>query len=609
MVINKIKNYILLFLFLTAIDVFSQNIINDNRCSLNVQPYPKKVESLDKAIITGRQFIPVNAIKTEEKKAANYFKYIFQKRISQNVEINIRNSNSVSTSEWEIKLSLVDYKDSFINDQYYSIQCSPVKKEITISSPGQLGLLYGVVTFSKFISNDSGKIKTDLFNVVDWPAYIRRGASAVFRLEDVDDLLDFALKNKIATVAMASRVYPWYKIDNDYKKILEKIKAWKNRFGGPRIMQMQNIYDKKQIEISNPADLDSLEKVIKLGIEYGTEELMILADDTPPFKFRDGYILTSERDKQKFGSMAAAHCYLMKKIDDWIKTNNYNVELSYVPPFYTYEDMHYGDMALYKNTPWEKDAFQPLIEFLSYVGLNMPDDVFIVWSGPNVRSRKITVGDLNDWTNKLKGRVPFLWDNTIYSHFPFTSTPLFTAYQNDLPKNFYKLTAGNGMFLNGNANAEDTRVSEITANDYLWDPENYNPEKSLNTAMENYYGKKYVKMLFDFKDIELALRKKIGERKLWFESDTLWKIVRKIRFTTDKNPFYYHLNYSRLKALRLQLKNSVKEPVSKEEFVKECLKLDKKRNDIIEQLSRTSKSLAERIKTILSPLPDFNSMQ
>jgi hypothetical protein len=609
MVINKINNHILLFLFLMAIDVFSQNIIMDNSYSLNVQPYPKRVEALDKVIITGRQFIPVYAVKTEEKKAANYFKYIFQKRISTNVKVDIRNSNSVSTSEWEIKLSLVDYKDSFINNQYYSIQCLPIKKEISISSPSQLGLLYGVVTFSKFISNDSGKIKTDLFNVVDWPAYIRRGVSAVFKLENVDNLLDFALMNKIGTVAMASRIYPWYKIDRENKAIIGKIKNWKDRFGGPRIMQMQNIYDKKQIEISNPADIDSLEKIIKLGIEYGTEEVMILADDTPPFKFSDGYVLTRERDKQQFGSMATAHCYLMKKIDDWIKANNYDVELSYVPPFYTYEDMHYGAMDLYKNTPWEKDAFQPLTDFLSYVGLNMPDDVFIVWCGPNVRSRKITIEDLNDWTNRLKGRIPFLWDNTIYSHFPFTSTPLFSAWDNDLPVDFYKITAGNGMFINGNANAEDFRVTEITAIDYLWDPENYNPEKSLNTAMENYYGKNAVKLLFNFKDAELNLRKKIGERKLWFEADTLWTIIRKTRFITDKNPEYYQQNYNELKALRLQLKYSVPEPGLKEDFIKECIQLDKKRSEIITQLSKMDKSLAERIKAIMRPLPDFNSIQ
>ncbi|MEJ2495646.1 MAG: beta-N-acetylglucosaminidase domain-containing protein, partial [Ignavibacteriaceae bacterium] len=237
------------------------------------------------------------------------------------------------------------------------------------------------------------------------------------------------------------------------------------------------------------------------------------------------------------------------------------------------------------------------------------NDVFIVWCGPNVRSRKITVEDLNDWTNRLKGRIPFLWDNTLYSHFPFTSTPLFSAWDNVLPIDFYKRTAGSGMFLNGNANAEDSRVAEITAIDYLWDPENYNPEKSLSTAMENYYGKSAVKLLFDFKEAELNLRKKIGERKLWFEADTLWTIIRKTRFITDKNPEYYQQNYNRLKALRLQLKYSVPEPGSKEEFIKECTQLNKKRNEIITQLSRMDKSLAERIKAIMMLLPDFNSIQ
>jgi hypothetical protein len=239
----------------------------------------------------------------------------------------------------------------------------------------------------------------------------------------------------------------------------------------------------------------------------------------------------------------------------------------------------------------------------------MPDNVYIIWTGPNVRSRKITLQDLNDWTELLNGRVPFLWDNTIYSHFSFTSTPLFTAYKNELPLDFHKHTAGNGMFLNCDANLENTRVAVITANDYWWDPENYNSEKSLNTAMENYYGKKYLKLLFDFKDVELMLRKKIGERKLWFEADTLWTIIRKIRFITEKNPFYYHLNYSRLKALRLQLKNSVPAAVSLEEFKKECLNLHTKRSEIIDQLRRIDNPLAERIKNISIPLPDFNSMQ
>ena len=608
MKLTELKAYTFLILLLLSAKTYPQELISSNRI-LNVQPYPQKVESLNKTIVLSNHFIPFYAIKNQEKKAANYLKFILTKIISPDIPITNQNSKNTVVGGWKINIKLVDYNESFINSQHYSIQCLPLTKEIVIASPSQLGLLYAIVTFSKFIASENNLVKINLFNVIDWPAYSRRGVSAVFTPENVDDLLNFALMNKIETVAIASRIFPWYTIDTKYGEVLKKIKKWEDRFGGPNIMQMQNIYDKKMIEISNLADIDSLKKVVELGINSGIEKLMILADDTPPFKFGEGYVLPDKNDKKQFKSMSKAHCYLMKNLNSWIKSNNYKVELYYCPPFYTYEDMNYGDMNLYKNTPWEKDAFQPLKDYLDYIGLNMPDDVYIIWCGPNVRSRKITKQDIDSWAGLLHGKVPFTWDNTIYSHFPFTSTPLFTAYQNDLPEDFYKLTAGNGMFLNGDANSEDTRVAAITANDYWWDPKNYDPQKSLNIAMENYYGKKYVKLLFDFKNTELALRKKIGERKLWYETDTLWTIVRKIRYITDKNPEYYQQNYNRLKALRAQLKNSVPEPDSKEEFVKECKQLDKKRNEILTKLSKMDRSVAERMKAVMITLPDLISIQ
>ena len=607
--IIKLKTYIFLLVLIPTVCVFPQNLIVDHDYKLNVQPYPKKVESLNKLVLLNNDFLPIYAKSNQEQKAANYLKYILTKNVSQNIHPSIINENNIPKNVWKIKLELIEFEDSYINEQYYSIKCLPQSKEINIVSPSQLGLLYGVVTFSNFITTDDTSLKLGLFNVVDWPEYSRREVSAIFKSESVDDLLNYALMNKIETIAIASRIYPWYKIENNYKVILEKIKNWKDRFGGPKIMQMHNIYDKKMIEISNPNDIDSLEKVIELGIKYGVEKLMILADDTPPFKFGQGYVLPNNMDKSKFKSMAEAQCYLMNKLEEWIKSKKYNVELYYGPAFYTYEDMNLGDINLYKDTPWEKNAFQPLINDLNYIGKNMPSDVFILWTGPNVRSRKITAQDLNDWTELLHGRVPFTWDNTIYSHFPFTSTPLFSAWDNNLPSDYYKMSAGNGMFINGNANSEDTKAAVITANDYMWNPSEYDPQKSLNIAMKNNYGKTNTELLFKLKEVELNLRKKIGERKLWFEADTLWTIIRKIRFITDKNPFYYHLNYNRLKALRMQLKNSVSEPASLEEYENECLELDKKRNEIINQLSNTDNGLAEKMKSILISLPDFNSIQ
>ncbi len=336
----RIKTYSLLLLLVFTVDLFSQEQIVDDNFELNVQPYPKKVEFLNKSVILDNELVPTYAVSNEAKKAANYLKYILTKRVSQNIHLSILNENPNRLDRWKIKLELIDYENSFNNDQYYSIQCSPQKKEVNIASPSQLGLLYGVVTFSKFITTDDTSLKLGLYNVVDWPEYSRRGACAIFKLENVDSLLDFALMNKMENVGIASRIYPWYKVNNEYKEILEKIKDWKDRFGGPKIMQMQNIYDKKMIEISNPNDIDSLEKVIELGINSGVEKLMILADDTPPFKFGEGYVLPENNDKKMFRSMAEAHCYLMKKLDNWIKQQNYAVELYYCPAFYTYEDMN-----------------------------------------------------------------------------------------------------------------------------------------------------------------------------------------------------------------------------------------------------------------------------
>jgi hypothetical protein len=292
-----------------------------------------------------------------------------------------------------------------------------------------------------------------------------------------------------------------------------------------------------------------------------------------------------------------------------MKDNSYNSEIYYVPAFYTYEDMHYGDMELYNNTPWENDAYKPLQQDLNYLGTNLPEDVYVIWCGPNVRSRKITLEDLKNWTAELKGRVPFLWDNTIYSHHPFTSTPLFSAYENNFPIDFSNNTAGNGMFVNGDTNAEDSKAAMITVNDYLWNPSSYNPIQSINNALERNYGKKLVEPLLEFKTVELGLRKTIGERKLWFEADTLWQVIRKIRFITDKNPFSYHLNYTRMKGLRLQLKNSVPEPKEKENFINECKALDQKRKNILEKIKLIDAKNYEKIKSIMIPLPDFQKIQ
>jgi len=542
-----------------------------------LQPAPKLIERMQSEIELP-ELVSVIAHNNVEQKAANYFEYLlqlnFNRQVKQIDEYEQRNELSIDLTQTELSANMP-------NDQFYSLKYSEEKNIITITSPSQLGLLYGVVTLIDLIQNKDDNLFFNIKEIEDYPTYQRRMFVAIPKVNEVSSLLDFALQNKFETVVIASRQFPWYKITDEYLAILKEIKAWKDKFGGPKIMQSHNIYEGRDIVISSEDDIQALKNVIETSYKYGVEKLMVLSDDTPPFKFGEGYVLTNTNDKEKFEHFEAANTYLMNSLVDWFKKKELDIETYYVPAFYTYEEMHYGDMELFKDTPWEEEAFAPFYRDLKYIGLNMSRDVEIVWTGKYVRSRKITKEDVDDWTANLMGRVPFLWDNTIYSHYPFSSTPMFTAYDNDFPGDFSEITSGNGIFINGNAWSEDTKATVMTVNDYLWNSSKYDPNEAIETAMTNLYGKGLAEDISKFKNVELELRKKIGERELYFESDSLWKMIRKVRYIHTKNPFKYHFNYTRMKALRLQLNGSVPEPGLKEEFIEDCQAIAARRDECV----------------------------
>ncbi len=601
------KYYIAILIHVLTLNSYSQYIKSVPESEILIFPQPKSCEFLGKAIVleNNHATIPVHYFSKDEKKAADYLKKLVKSKSQINLGVLPVNDAKFISDGFRINLSITKHDPSAINDQYYTIQYSEKSNQITIASPSLLGLLYGVVTFNELILSEGNTAAIELYNIKDWPTYRRRIFPTLTNSTDVIELLDFALHNKIETIALASRQYSWKKVDKEYMDVLQQIKYWKDKYGSPYVMQQHNIYSGESIEISNDQDINGLLQVIETAILKGSERLMILADDTPPFVFGQGYVLTSKKDKEKFTHMAEAHCYLMQEISQWLQKNSYHCELYYVPAFYTYEDAKYGDMMLYKNTPWEEDSFGPLKRDLSYIGQHMPAEVFILWTGPNVRSRHITTKDLHEWKNNLMGRIPFLWDNTIYSHHPFTTIAFLSAYSNDLPSDFSDITAGNGMLINGNINSEDMKVAALTANDFLWNPEGYDPEKSLHTAIRKLYGEASLAPLLRFKNVELNLRKKIGERALWFETDTLWKRIVKTKEITGKNPFHYHLNYSQLKALRMQLKYSLPMPVSKPEFRKECMALEKERNRILNEIKVTNLKIFEYLREVKIPVPNF----
>jgi len=94
--------------------------------------------------------------------------------------------------------------------------------------------------------------------------------------------------------------------------------------------------------------------------------------------------------------------------------------------------------------------------------------------------------------------------------------------------------------------------------------------------------------------------------KVWFAADELWQTIRKTRFTTEKNPFHYHRNYSRLKALRLQLKYSVPEPTEKFRHIKKCTELFNTRKILLDQIEENGfLKLSFSLQAEMISLPNF----
>jgi hypothetical protein len=503
-------------------------------------------------------------------------------------------------------------ESSFLSEhgnQAYSIKWSDEKKIITVKGNSKQGLIYGSTSLSQLVIRNNNKVVIREAEILDYPKFSRRLFNSNPFPNHISNDLDWMVRYKIETISLHNKDYSWSAIDEDLKKNLTEFSNWSKDFGGVNSLLMLNLYKGEPIEISSSNHILRIKEVIEEAYKSGISRIMILADDTPPFEYGKGYVLPSENDRKKFSTMVEAHSFLMNEIVSWSKSKNYSLEYLYCPAFYTYEEMYYGNMKLYLNTPWGSDAYEPLKRDLKIISEKMPDEVLIMWTGPFVCSRKITDDDLTDWTQNLSGRKPFLFDNSIFADMEFTARTMFNAYGNDFPVQFELKTGGNGIFINGDGTGETSRAATMTANAYMWEGDRYKPELSLIDAMQKLYGNSSINLLFRYKETELALVKEIKQRELWYEADQLWKSIRDTRFITEKNPFYYHLNYGRFKALCMQLKNSVPMVTSKEDFILICNALYRKRNEILDKVKSVNNEIYNRVRTIMIQLPDFNKIQ
>jgi hypothetical protein len=255
----------------------------------------------------------------------------------------------------------------------------------------------------------------------------------------------------------------WKDPSPEYRQLIADLCAYRVA-RGLDVMPFVNPYYlwKEHIVISDDAQIDQLADTCAIGLERGARKVMLCLDDFASESIP--YTIRSEPDRERFSTLGEANAHLVNELHRRLKSRFPDYGLFFVPPYYWIPRGSYREQG-------EAD--------LSLIGQSIPQEIHIVWTGPVVRSARITKEHVEAYA-ALIGRRPFLWDNTLYMHHNPTSY-LFDAFVTEYPDRFWEID-DTGVHYNAGG-GEIYKVGLMTTADYLWNPKGYSAEWSLRRAL------------------------------------------------------------------------------------------------------------------------------
>ncbi len=195
------------------------------------------------------------------------------------------------------------------------------------------------------------------------------------------------------------------------------------------------------------------------------------------------YHVRSKRDQERWGDdLAAVNLAMVNDLARRFKQAYPQCKLYVVLPYY-----------------WNPGGYyrQEGEKYLQAMGQGLDPAVTVVWTGPSVRSAIIGKAQINTYQGLLGGRKVMLWDNTIYMHH---NPPhyLLDTFHTQYAEDFWKLTTGEVHLNTGGGPIYKCGV--LSAADYLWNPQAFDPEKSLRNAIAALAGPDQVDDLLAFRD-------------------------------------------------------------------------------------------------------------
>ncbi|MGD8241151.1 MAG: beta-N-acetylglucosaminidase domain-containing protein, partial [Armatimonadota bacterium] len=253
----------------------------------------------------------------------------------------------------------------------------------------------------------------------------------------------------------------WREPSERYQQVIETVGALAGRDGVLEPALFVCPFFRPRIDLTKQADVELYTDRLRWGVRQGYQWIEVDFNDWAQWQH------VTAAEKARFADIGQYWAHLTNSVYEAIRPEFPDVGI-----------------IVCATSPWYRGQARPELVTLCRA---IPEDVLTYWTGPVTRSRRISAGQVEDWT-RATGRKPLLWDNTIYAHFqPYWVGYAFNPFFNTFPPNLPELLAGPGMHLNATA-APHYVPGIMTYADYLWNPEGYDPGRSIRTALRLCWG-------------------------------------------------------------------------------------------------------------------------
>jgi protein O-GlcNAcase/histone acetyltransferase len=214
------------------------------------------------------------------------------------------------------------------------------------------------------------------------------------------------------------------------------------------------------IRYSSEADLDHLRQRFEQMLGLGCTHFALLFDDIPD--------RLDPADVSRWGSLAAAQAHVANTLLDWTLQRSPGARFLFCPTPYC------GRMAAAKlGGP----------DYLPTLGTHLAPGIDILWTGPEIISREITVEHVRELAAILR-RKPLIWDNLHAND--YDGRRFFCGPYSGRPREILSEVAG--VLTNPNCEFQLNYVAFRTLAAFIRDPGPWNPRAAYLDALREWHA-------------------------------------------------------------------------------------------------------------------------